>query len=124
MRVDFDSMKTGPFSMEIPDDKNLFLLSGGSLPIKEKIESNIIDFYRHNGCEMGTRSISDVSFAESVCRIKSTIDTEGEKKALYNMYHYAEMSQASDLAIYNLSYDYSYLLDEIKEQETEEVEMC
>lgn len=123
MRLDFNTKETGHFKIEVPDDKNLYLLSGGCIPQKEMIEKNVADYYRHDGCKIGTRSISDVSFDEAISRFKRTIDNEGERKALYKLYQYAEMSQGSDLSIYNLNYEYNYLLDENKEQDTEEAEL-
>ena len=130
MKIDFYSEKTGNFSIDIPDDKNIYLLSGGKVPTKELLEKNIVNYYKQDGCKFGTRSILSVSDEESVRRIKSCIDIAGEKKALYNMYRYAETSQGSDLYIYGVRrhYDYDYLLEgkedsQLSEQDHDGIEM-
>lgn len=130
MRIDFYSDKTGKFSVDIPEDENIYLLSGGNIPTKEMLQENIVNYYKHDGCRLGTRSISDVSNEESVRRIKACIDANGTEKTLYNMYHYAEMSQGSDLYLYGSRhhFDYDYLLEgqnkvSLSNQDHDEIEM-
>lgn len=130
MKVDFYSEQTGNFSLDIPEDENIYLLTGGDKITKEMLEKNIVGFYKLDGCRLGTRTVSDVTNEESIRRIKSCIDIAGERKALYNIYHYAEISQGSDLYIYgaNHHYNYDYLLEgqensQSSEQDHDEIEM-